>query len=59
MKKSKDRVVSGVCGGIGEYTGIDSLIVRIVFIAGIFSTHMSFEFICLYIILSLLMEESK
>ncbi|MBP7733648.1 MAG: PspC domain-containing protein [Caldisericia bacterium] len=28
----KNRVLSGVCGGIGDYFGIDPVIVRLVFI---------------------------
>ena len=30
--RSNDRVLAGVCGGLAEYFGIDSLIVRIVFV---------------------------
>jgi len=29
-RSGKDRVLGGVCGGIGEYTGIDPTIVRLV-----------------------------
>ena len=32
-----DRVVSGVCGGLGEYFGIDSVLVRIAFVLLIFA----------------------
>lgn len=31
-RSSTDRVIAGVCGGIGEYFEIDSTIVRIVFV---------------------------
>jgi phage shock protein PspC (stress-responsive transcriptional regulator) len=27
-----DKKIGGVCGGLGEYLGIDSLIIRIVFV---------------------------
>lgn len=27
-----DRIIAGVCGGLGEYLGIDPLIVRIIFV---------------------------
>ncbi|PIC84931.1 PspC domain-containing protein [Sporosarcina sp. P20a] len=30
-KSSRDKVISGVCGGIAEYFGISSLAVRIIF----------------------------
>ncbi len=36
MRSSKDKVISGVCGGIGEYFDIDSTIVRLIFIIFIF-----------------------
>lgn len=29
-KSAKDKMVSGVCGGLAEYFGIDSTIIRIV-----------------------------
>jgi len=31
-KSKRDRIIDGVCGGIGEYLGIDPVIVRIIFI---------------------------
>lgn len=31
-KSRHDRIIDGVCGGIGEYLGIDPVIVRIIFI---------------------------
>ncbi|PIC57966.1 PspC domain-containing protein [Sporosarcina sp. P12(2017)] len=30
-KSSRDKIISGVCGGIAEYFGISSLAVRIIF----------------------------
>lgn len=36
MRSKKDKVLSGVCGGIGEYFDIDSTIVRLAFIILIF-----------------------
>ncbi|PIC80191.1 PspC domain-containing protein [Sporosarcina sp. P18a] len=30
-KSSKDKIISGVCGGIAEYFGISSLAIRIIF----------------------------
>jgi phage shock protein PspC (stress-responsive transcriptional regulator) len=33
VKRSKnDRVIAGVCGGIGEYTGINPWLFRILFL---------------------------
>lgn len=31
-RSRKNKVLSGVCGGIGDYFGIDPVIVRLVFI---------------------------
>lgn len=33
-RSRKDRMVAGVCGGLGEYFSIDSTIVRLAFVAG-------------------------
>lgn len=35
-RSRKDRVIGGVCGGLGEYFGIDSLAVRLVFLILLF-----------------------
>ena len=29
-RSSHDRMISGVCGGLGEYFGIDSVIIRLI-----------------------------
>jgi phage shock protein C len=31
-KSRRDRIIDGVCGGIGEYLGVDPTIVRIIFL---------------------------
>ena len=36
-KSNTNRVISGVCGGIGEYFGIDPIIMRIIAVALIFA----------------------
>ncbi|MEN8173385.1 MAG: PspC domain-containing protein [Chloroflexota bacterium] len=33
-----DRMIAGICGGLGEYFGIDSSIVRLIFVFGAFFT---------------------
>lgn len=30
----KDRMIGGVCGGLGEYFGIDPTLMRLLFVAG-------------------------
>jgi len=32
LKTKKDRMLAGVCGGIGEYFGIDSTLIRILWV---------------------------
>ena len=34
-KSSADRKICGVCGGLGEFFGIDSTVIRVVFALGI------------------------
>lgn len=31
-RSSKDKMVAGVCGGLGEYFGIDPVLPRIIFV---------------------------
>jgi phage shock protein PspC (stress-responsive transcriptional regulator) len=31
-RSKNDRKLSGVCGGLGEYTGVDANVVRVLFI---------------------------
>ena len=57
LYKSKDQKVCGVCGGIGEYFGIDPTIVRIIWAV------VSFLFtggtgIIIYFILAFVMEDA-
>src|SRR5438477_9041266 len=35
-RSSEDRVIAGVCGGIGGYVGIDPVVVRLIFIVLLF-----------------------
>ena len=32
LRKSDDRIICGVCGGIAEYLGVSTLLVRLVFL---------------------------
>ena len=33
MRKSRDKVLAGVCAGLAEYFGVDPTLVRILFVA--------------------------
>jgi phage shock protein C len=35
-RSRNDRIIGGVCSGLGEYLGIDPTVVRLVFIVGLF-----------------------
>ncbi|AZP04600.1 PspC domain-containing protein [Jeotgalibaca ciconiae] len=56
-KSATDRQVSGVLGGIAEYFGIDSTIVRVIFLILVFAGVGSPVF--LYILLAILLPEAK
>lgn len=55
-KSKTDRVIDGVCGGLAEYFGIDSLLVRLVFVALIFINGIG---IILYIVLMIIMPKAQ
>lgn len=52
-RSAKDRVVSGVCGGLAEYLVIDVTLIRIVFVVTTLVT--AFLFLLVYIALVILM----
>ena len=33
-RSTSDRMVAGICGGLGEYFGVDSTLVRLIFVFG-------------------------
>lgn len=54
LKRSYDKKIAGVCGGIAEWMGIDSTMVRIAYVlVSIFSA--GFPGILVYIILWIVM----
>lgn len=55
LRRSCDKVVAGVCAGLGEYLGIDPIIVRIVWALLTLSTIGTG--LLLYIILWIIMPE--
>ncbi|GHC71587.1 hypothetical protein GCM10007079_04100 [Nocardiopsis terrae] len=52
QRSESDRFLTGVCGGIAAYTGLDSTIIRIVFVV---LTLLGFSGIPIYILAWLLM----
>jgi phage shock protein C len=55
-KSKTDRVIDGVCGGLAEYFGIDSVLVRLAFVALMFINGIG---ILLYIILMIIMPKAE
>lgn len=55
-RSNKDKIIWGVCGGLGEYFQIDSVIIRILFILMLFAGGTGFF---LYIILAIMMPSSS
>ena len=33
-RSTSDRMIAGICGGLGEYFGLDSTLVRLIFVFG-------------------------
>lgn len=56
-RSSSDKVLMGVIGGIARYLGINSTLLRILFVIGLFPT--AFTLIILYTILSYVMPREK
>lgn len=52
MKSEDDKMISGVCGGIAAYLGVDSVFVRLAFILLLFASGIG---ALLYIILMIIM----
>jgi phage shock protein C len=55
FRSRRDRMIGGVCGGLGEFLGIDSTLVRLIFALGIFFGFGAFFFV--YIIMLLVVPE--
>lgn len=52
-KSASDKILLGICGGIAEYLGWDSTVVRIIFVlAAIFGFG---SFILIYLVLAVIM----
>lgn len=56
LRKSRtDKMIAGVCGGIGEYLNWDPTIVRIIFLILVFSSFGTM--VLIYFILALIMPD--
>ena len=56
LRRSSDKMLGGVCGGLAEYLGLDPTLVRLVYVLiSIFSA--AFPGILVYILLWIIMPE--
>lgn len=55
LRKSQNRVLSGVCGGVAEYLDVDPTVIRLIW-AG--ATILGGSGILLYIVAAILMPEA-
>ena len=55
-KSSTNRVLCGVCGGIGEYFNIDPTIIRLIFVLFVFGVGIG---LLAYIVAAIIMPEQK
>lgn len=53
-RSTSNKMIAGVCGGLGDYFGIDATIVRIIFVVLLLTGSLGFW---LYIILWLILPE--
>jgi len=37
-RSREDRMIAGVCGGLGDYLNVDPTLIRLVFVLGFFAT---------------------
>ena len=54
----KGRIITGLCQGIGEYFGVDPVIIRLIALLSLFST-MGLAVIVLYFIFSLVVPRKE
>lgn len=56
LKRSNNKVLAGVCGGLAEYLGMDATIVRVIYALLVLFGGVG---ILLYLILALLMPKAE
>lgn len=58
LRKSNNKMLAGVCAGIGEYVGVDATVIRVIYAAlSVFSA--GFPGLLLYLILCLIMPSAE
>jgi phage shock protein PspC (stress-responsive transcriptional regulator) len=54
QRSKEDRIIVGVCGGLAKYFGVDSTLIRLIFIVGAFLKGVT---ILIYLVLAIIMPE--
>jgi phage shock protein PspC (stress-responsive transcriptional regulator) len=54
-RSTSNRMVAGVCAGLGEYLGIDPTVVRLLFVLGFFTLHVGV--LLAYLIMAIIVPE--
>lgn len=57
LTRSNDRMLAGVCGGLAEYFGLDTTVVRVCY--ALLTVFTAFSGVIVYIILMIVMPERK
>lgn len=57
MRSTTNRMVCGVCGGLGHYTGIDPTVIRVLYVIVSVIAGAGFLGLILYFILSVIIPE--
>ena len=57
-RSSSDRILSGVCGGLAEYTSMDPTVMRLLFALGTILTGIIFGLIA-YLVMALVVPEKE
>jgi len=55
-RSTSDRMIAGVCAGLGEYLNIDPTVVRLLFVLGFFLSG-GFGMVIAYLIMALIVPE--
>ena len=54
VRSRSDRIIAGVCGGLARYFGVDSTVIRLIFVIGAFLKGIT---VLIYIVLAFIMPE--
>lgn len=57
LTRSNDRMIAGVCGGLAEYFGLDTTLVRVGY--ALLTVFTAFSGVIVYLILMIVMPERK